>query len=234
VTANPDPRLGASRVFFNLKTKDTNISGLIWYYGLMTLLKVAVTNLQEVLNTAVETLETGGIVAYPTETFYGLGVKFDLETSLKRLYEIKQRPKNKAMPLIIGKKRLLSSISSSINSVAESLIDGFWPGPLTLLVPAKENISEWLTAGTGKVAVRVPGESFALRLARHAGFPVTSTSANISGFPPARDAATVIKYFSDDIDLIVDGGETPGGLPSTIADTTGNGIKILREGAILP
>jgi L-threonylcarbamoyladenylate synthase len=198
----------------------------------MALLKVDITNLREVLNTAVETLKTGGIVAYPTETFYGLGVKFDLEQSLKRLYEIKQRPKDKAMPLIIGEKRLLSSIASSINSAAESLIDGFWPGPLTLLVPAKENISEWLTAGTRKVAVRIPGESFALRLARHAGFPITSTSANISGLPPARDAATVRKYFSDDIDLIVDGGEAPGGLPSTIVDTTGNGMRIVREGAI--
>jgi L-threonylcarbamoyladenylate synthase len=198
----------------------------------MVLLKVTVTNLREVLKTAVETLKTGGIVAYPTETFYGLGVKFDLEQSLKRLYEIKQRPKDKAMPLIIGEKRLLASIASSINSAAESLIDGFWPGPLTLLVPAGENISEWLTAGTRNIAVRVPGESFALELARHAGFPITSTSANISGFPPARDAATVRKYFSDDIDLIVDGGEAPGGLPSTIVDTTGNGMRIVREGAI--
>jgi len=198
----------------------------------MVLLKVTFTNLPEVLKTAVETLKTGGIVAYPTETFYGLGVKFDLENSLKRLYEIKQRLKDKAMPLIIGEKRLLSSIALSTNSVAESLIDGFWPGPLTLLVPAKENISDWLTAGTGKVAVRIPGESFALRLARHAGFPITSTSANISGLPPARDVNTVITYFSNDIDLIVDGGETPGGLPSTIVDTTGNRIRIVREGAI--
>lgn len=198
----------------------------------MVLLKVTVTNLLEVLNTAVETLKTGGIVAYPTETFYGLGVKFDLEQSLERLYEIKQRPKDKAMPLIIGEKRLLASLASSINSAAESLINGFWPGPLTLLVPAEENVSEWLTAGTRKVAVRIPGESFALRLARHAGFPITSTSANISGLPPARDAATVRKYFSDDIDLIVDGGESPGGLPSTIVDTTGNGMRIAREGAI--
>jgi L-threonylcarbamoyladenylate synthase len=198
----------------------------------MVLLKVAVTNLQEVLNTAVETLKTGGIIAYPTETFYGLGVRFDLEQSLKRLYKIKQRPKDKAMPLIIGEKRLLYSIASSINSTAESLIDGFWPGPLTLLVPANENISEWLTAGTGKVAVRIPGESFALRLARHAGFPITSTSANISGLPPARNVATVMKYFSDDIDLIVDGGEVPGGLPSTIIDTTENRMRIVREGAI--
>ena len=99
----------------------------------MVLLKVTFSNLPEVLKTAVETLKTGGIVAYPTETFYGLGVKFDLENSLKRLYEIKQRLKDKAMPFIIGEKRLLSSIAPSTNSVAESLIDGFWPGPLPFL-----------------------------------------------------------------------------------------------------
>jgi L-threonylcarbamoyladenylate synthase len=198
----------------------------------MRVIKISGGNLGDVLQTSVEVLKAGGIVAYPTETFYGLGVKYDMELSLSRLYHIKQRPKDKAMPIIIGSRPQLSLVAGGINEAAESLIEKFWPGPLTLLLPAKENISEWITAGTGKVAVRIPGESFALQLARHAGFPLTSTSANPSGLPPAQETGTVKEYFQDDIDLIVDGGGTPGGRPSTIVDTEGNGIKIVREGAI--
>ena len=96
----------------------------------------------------------------------------------------------------------------------------------------KKRVSRYLTVGTGMVAVRIPGESFALQLAKEAGFPITGTSANISGMPPAEDAEAVIKYFGDRIDLIIDGGKTPGNLPSTIVDATEGDIKILRKGAV--
>jgi len=196
------------------------------------LIKINDKNLSDVLKKAVEVLNNGGIVAYPTETFYGLGVKFDKEASLRKLYELKKRPEEKPMPLIIGNGTLLSMIAVSINEIAESLMDKFWPGPLTLLLKAKNDLSSYLTAGTGKVAVRIPGESFALHLAREAGFPITATSANTSGMPPAEDADTVIKYFGEGIDLVIDGGRTAGGLPSTIADVTEKKIKIVREGVI--
>jgi L-threonylcarbamoyladenylate synthase len=111
-------------------------------------------------------------------------------------------------------------------------MDTFWPGPLTLILPAKENVSEYITAGTHTVAVRKPGKSFALRLAQTARFPITATSANISGLPPARDSEAVLGYFGDRIDLIIDAGPTPGGLPSTIVDARGSALKILREGVI--
>ena len=198
----------------------------------MLLLKVNETNIELVLQHAVDILKNGGIVAYPTETFYGLGAKFDLKDSLKKLYGIKQRPEEKAMPLIIGNKGLLSVIAASINDMALLLMDRFWPGPLTLIFLAKENLSEYITAGTHMIAVRIPGESFALHLAKTANFPITATSANPSGFPPAQDAETAKKYFGDKVDLIIDGGHTSGGLPSTIADVTGDKIKILREGVI--
>ncbi|MGB9715854.1 MAG: L-threonylcarbamoyladenylate synthase [Thermodesulfovibrionales bacterium] len=189
-------------------------------------------NREFILNRAIEALEKGGIVAYPTETFYGLGVKFDIEDSLKRLYEIKKRQKYKAIPLIVGDKGLLPLITEFIDTRAFLLMEKFWPGPLTLILLAKRDISYYITAGTGKVAVRIPGESFALDLAKKANFPITATSANLSGFPPARDADTVINYLGNFIDLIIDGGHTPGGLPSTIVDVTGERIKIVREGAI--
>jgi L-threonylcarbamoyladenylate synthase len=196
------------------------------------LIRINDKNLSDVLEMAVEMLNNGGIVAFPTETFYGFGVKFDKEVSLKKLYELKKRPKEKPMPLIIGSRASLSMIAVSVDEIAEPLMDKFWPGPLTLLLKAKKGLSSYLTAGTGRVAVRIPGESFALYLAREAGFPVTATSANASGMPPAEDADSVIRYFGEKIDMVIDGGRTAGGLPSTIADVTEKKIKIVREGVI--
>ncbi len=196
------------------------------------IIKVDKINIERILRDAVEMLKNGGIVAYPTETFYGLGAKFDIENSLKRLYDMKKRPQDKAMPLIIGDTRLLSIIAAHADKKAITLIECFWPGPLTLILPARKSISAFLTAGTHRVAVRVPGESFALHLARAAGFPITATSANPSGLSPARDADTVFRYFGDHVDLIIDAGPSPGGLPSTIVEATNDGIKVLREGVI--
>jgi len=196
------------------------------------LIKVNDKNLNDVLKRAVEVFNNGGIVAFPTETFYGLGVRFNKEESLKKLYELKKRPEEKPMPLIIGDRNLLSMIAESTNKTAEALMDKFWPRPLTLILKAKEGMSSYLTAGTGTIAVRIPGESFALHLAKEAGFPITATSANPSGIPPAETADAVMKYFGEKIDLIIDGGKTAGGLPSTIVDVTDKEIKILREGVI--
>ena len=198
----------------------------------MVVMKSSELSLAETVQKAVEILLSGGIVAYPTETFYALGVKFDMEDSLNKLYTIKQRPVEKAIPLIIGHRELLSILTSSVNRTAMSLMDRFWPGPLTLVFPAIGNLSDYISAGTHTVAVRIPGESFALQLAKSAQFPLAATSANISGRSPARDAKTVIEYFNDMIDLIIDGGKTPGGLPSTIVDVTGDNVRILREGII--
>lgn len=194
-------------------------------------------NTNEAINETISVLQKGGIVAYPTETFYALGVKFDMIGSLKRLYELKMRPKEKAMPVIIGSRELLSDIVSdkwlkNIPMTAKSIMDRFWPGPLTLLFPAKEGLSEYLTANTGMIAARIPGKSFAFHLAERAGFPITATSANLSGMPPADNAEDVIGYFGDSIDIVIDEGPTQGGLPSTIADVSESEVRIIREGVI--
>lgn len=185
----------------------------------------------------VDILQCGDIVAYPTETFYALGVKFDMHDALRKLYELKKRPHEKAMPVIIGDRSLLSALVSAewlsnIPETARLLMDRFWPGPLTLLLPAKEDLSEYLTANTGMIGVRIPGESFAFQLAQRAGFPITATSANISGLPPAENADMVRGYFGDEVDFLIDGVQAPGGLPSTIVEVSGNNIRIIREGAI--
>lgn len=187
--------------------------------------------MEEAAGVAVRTLKAGGIVAYPTETFYGLGVKFDMEDALQRLYALKRRPVEKTVSLIIDGPETLAAVALSVNDTARKLIERFWPGPLTILFPAKETLSGYIKS-LGKVAVRMPGESFALYLARTAGFPVTATSANPAGMPPAGDADTVIEYFGESIDLVVDVGRTPGGLPSTVVDVTENRIKIIRQGGV--
>ena len=198
----------------------------------MTIIRPAETGISEALKKASVIIKKGGVVAYPTETFYGLGVKYDDISALKKLYGIKYRSWNKALPLIIGEKRELDLIASGMTVSAEKLAKKFWPGPLTLLLPARPDISEFITANTGKIAVRIPGASFALDLARSLGFPITATSANISGMPPADTAEDVIKYFGDALDLIVDCGKTPGGKPSTIVDASDQKIRFLRAGAI--
>lgn len=198
----------------------------------MIVMKVSDHPLDHLLRHATEILLSGGIVAYPTETFYALGVSFDREASLKRLYCLKLRPREKALPLIIGHYDLLNSLASSVNKTALTLIENFWPGPLTIIFRAASDLSDYITAGTRTVAVRIPGESFALKLARAAHFPITATSANISGSPPARNAGMIVKYFDAFIDLIIDDGETPGGSPSTIVDVTSHQPILLREGAV--
>jgi len=181
---------------------------------------------------AVDVLVKGGIIAYPTETLYGLGVRVMDKESVQRLFEIKGRPQDKPIPLIVGSLEVLKTIVEEIPPEAEKLIKEFWPGPLTLVFKAKASVSELLTAGTGTIAVRIPGESFALSLSRKIDFPITSTSANPSGATPPEVADEVSRYFGDKIDLIIDGGKTPIGKPSTIIDVTVKPWQILREGAI--
>lgn len=198
----------------------------------MVILKVALAGTERALAEARRTLERGGAVAFPTETFYGLAVRYDDGKALSGLYKLKRRPRDKAMPLIAGEKKTLRLVALPLTAVAEELAQRFWPGPLTMLTAAVQGLSDFLTGGTANVAVRIPGESFALRLARFLNTPLTATSANISGQAPADSPEKVIEYFGEDLDLLVDDGKTPGGKPSTIVDVTGEAVRIVREGVI--
>lgn len=190
------------------------------------------SNIDSTIQYLSRLLRTGSIIAYPTETFYGLGVAYDNEDSLERLYQLKKRPQGKAMPLIIGNAEQLSLLTPVIPETAERLMQRFWPGPLTLIFKAFSSLSLHITAGTGKVAVRIPGRSFAFDLVRQLDFPVTATSANISGMPPAITSAEVLAYFGSAVSAIVDCGSTPGNAPSTIVDVTGPELKLTRQGMI--
>lgn len=200
--------------------------------SLMATVRLSESGSAEIVRRAIDVLSSGGIIVYPTETFYALGAKFDREDALERIAALKRRPHGKPFPLIIGERALLSALTPTIEPTAKALMDRFWPGPLTLLLEARNDLSAHLTGGIGTVAVRMPGPSFGLTLARQAHFPITATSANISGRAPARDVQTVFAYFGGEIDLIIDGGPTSAQLPSTIIDVTKKPFRIVREGVI--
>jgi L-threonylcarbamoyladenylate synthase len=187
---------------------------------------------KEAVKESVKTLKNGGIVAYPTESFYALGVNASNEPAVKKIYTLKKRTRKKAMPIIVGNEEMLKSLVKNIQPQAEKLMKKFWPGPLTLVFESKGYLPEILTGGTGKIAVRIPGKGFALDLVQTADLPITATSANYSGQQPARSSGEVIKYFKENIDLIIEDVQTPGGKPSTILDVTTMSIKVLREGSI--
>ncbi|GAB4538294.1 MAG: hypothetical protein Fur0020_07150 [Thermodesulfovibrionia bacterium] len=189
-------------------------------------------NERDIIKESLNILNEGGIIAYPTESFYALGVKATNEEAIKRLFKLKGRPLDKPLPVIVGDMDTLRAIVRDIPSQAEDLISRYWPGPLTLIFEARDVIPSILTGGIRKIAVRIPGEGFSLHLASAIRFPITSTSANPSSMPPARSAGEVKDYFGGGIDLIVDGGETHGGLPSTIVDVTCKPPIIVRQGRL--
>jgi L-threonylcarbamoyladenylate synthase len=198
----------------------------------MALMKLSGRNREAALHAAATAITEGGIAAFPTETYYGLGARYDHVRALGKLYELKGRPKDRAIPLIMGDMKMLALVTPAVSGMSRKLMNTFWPGPLTILLEAREDIPELITAGTGKVAVRVPGASFALDLARAVNFPITSTSANISGMPAADNAGDVMDYFGDSVDIVIDGGKTPDGGPSTIVETRNDRIIIIRAGQI--
>ncbi len=181
---------------------------------------------------ALAVFRAGGIIAYPTETFYGLCVDPFNELAIKALYELKGRPPASPMPLIIGDALMLESVAAVISPAARNLMDRFWPGPLTVVFKARPELPSVLTAGTATIAVRLSGSPAARRLSKMLSSPITSTSANPSGKLPATKAGEVLGYFKGAIDLLIDGGELKGQKGSTIVDATGERLVILREGEI--
>jgi L-threonylcarbamoyladenylate synthase len=181
---------------------------------------------------AREVFQNGGVIAYPTETFYGLGVDpFNVE-AVKRLFFLKGRPSKSPISLIIKDRPMLERLVQGVPPAAEKLIKRFWPGPLTIIFRAKAGLPAELLADTGKVGVRVSSNPVAQRLIEELDYPITATSANPSGKEPPRSSSEVIEYFNGSIDMLIDGGILTGRYGSTIVDITDNRIEIIREGEI--
>lgn len=182
------------------------------------------------LTSALEILLSGGLVAFPTDTVYGVGSLAFHEKAIESIYVAKDRPMEKAIPVLIGDETDLGKVADEIPMFAMRLIARFWPGPLTILVPKKPTLPEAISA-TSTVGVRVPDHDISRALLRLAG-PMAVTSANISGQPSPTSAQQVYEQLAGRIPMIIDGGKTPGGVPSTLVDCTGTEIQILREGPI--
>jgi L-threonylcarbamoyladenylate synthase len=183
------------------------------------------------IDEARDVLLSGGVVAFPTESFYGLAVNPMDEQAIDRLFRVKKRESDQPILLLIPSLISLDLYAAEIPETARTLIKGFWPGGLTLLFKAMPWVSLKLTAGTGKIGLRLSSHPLATALAGSINSPITGTSANISGHPACRTAIEVYDYFKEGV-LILDAGETGGGRGSTILDVSVIPPRIVREGMI--
>jgi L-threonylcarbamoyladenylate synthase len=181
---------------------------------------------------AARVIKAGGVIAFRTDTFYGLGADPLNATAVRRIWELKGREAGKPILLLISDREQVSRFVSAPSSKFYQLATSFWPGPLTLVGAAHSNLPEELTAGTGTIGLRLPDDDRARSLLNACGGALTATSANPSSQAPARNASDVQTYFGDQIDLILDDGETESNAPSTVVDATGSEARVVREGLI--
>lgn len=178
-------------------------------------------------------LQTNGIVIFPAKCLYGVAANALDETAIKKVFHLKQRPWNNPVLILISDRRTLSDLVASISRQAVQLMDAFWPGNITLVFKAKNHISELLTAGTGNIGIRIPAHPVAKALVESVDFPITGTSANLSGRTGCRRIDQLPSTLIDQADLILDAGCLKGGRGSTIVDVTSSNVTIIREGEIL-
>lgn len=181
---------------------------------------------------AIHILKTGGVIAFPTETFYGLAADATNEDAVEKIFHLKGRDFSNPVALIIGNDRQLQGLVEEIPDSSRILMQTFWPGPLTLVFKASPQIIPKLTAHTGKIGIRISSHPVAACLANQLDGPITAPSANFSGTPEILSPQEVVRCLGDRVDLVIDGGLSPGGKGSTILDVTLDPPVTLREGAI--
>jgi len=184
------------------------------------------------IKSAIEVLRRGGVVAYPTDTLFGLGADALNEAAVERVFEIKGRPQGMPLPLLIGDPEQLKMVADIVTESAWKFATAFWPGGLTLVVPVGPNVPALVTARGWKVAVRLPDHPIPRELARGLGRPITGTSANRSGGPEPSTAELVQKQLHNTIDMILKGGAAPAGRSSTVIDITSDQPRVLRHGVV--
>jgi L-threonylcarbamoyladenylate synthase len=197
----------------------------------MSALPVA-PHLEETLTRAAACLRGGGLVVFPTDTLYALGALAGNAEAVRMLFEAKNRPLDRPLPLLLASKRDVEGIVESVPEVAERLMQSFWPGALTLVFRRAPGYRSRALGDAETVALRVPAHPVAVDLIRRAGGAVTGTSANVTGGPGPRDADEVRRQLGGAIDFVVDAGPAPGGLESTIVDVSRGTPRLLREGAV--
>lgn len=180
---------------------------------------------------AADILNKGGVIVYPTETLYGIGAGALSGNSVEKVFEVKGRLRGMPIPILVRDKSMLAAIAE-LNDTASTLAEHFWPGALTLILHDKGKLPGLITAGTGKVAVRISAHDFVKALFEFVDQPITSTSANVSGGDNLVHFTDIHEAFKGKVDLIVDSGNIPPSGGSTIVDVTANPPQILREGDI--
>ncbi len=179
-----------------------------------------------------ELILAGGVISFPTDTFYGLGADPRNASAIERLFSLKGRARDQPILLLLSQAAEVTEWSGAVTQAAEQLMSRFWPGPLTLVFASRPEVLPSLTAGTGRIGLRVPGNEVTRLLLRYVGGALTGTSANRAGGPAPRSAADVMRELGGEIDMILDCGPTAAILPSTVVDVTGDRPRILRHGAI--
>ena len=177
-------------------------------------------------------LSHDGMIVYPTDTFYGLGVNCFSPKAVRKAYGLKKRDPAKPLSVVICDRDMLLTVAIDIPHLFESLASEFWPGPLTVVLRARPLMPEILLGPQQTIGVRLPDHAWLRELVKTAGFPITATSANIAGEAEISDPVQAIRVFQGKVDCIVDGGVTRGGLSSTVVDMTAKKPSILRQGAI--
>ena len=180
-----------------------------------------------------KTLAEGGLIAYPTDTFYGIGADPFNSEAVSKIFKIKNRSAGKPILVLVSSLDQLKLLTPKISALSQKAMAAFWPGPLTLLFDAQPTLPNALTAGSGKIGVRFPSHAITLKLIEGIGHPLTASSANLSGEDNPETAGEVELSLGPNLDLILDGGRTKGLLPSTVLDSTDSPPRIVREGAVL-
>lgn len=196
----------------------------------MTKPEILPVNHPEAIHRASTLIKSGGMIAFPTDTVYGIGVSAFQADAIERLFRVKGRSTQKAIPVLLGDPEIAGQITPPLSPIVKKLSEKFWPGPLTLVLPLLSSLPENLSP-TPTIGLRVPDHDFTRELLRQTG-PLAATSANLSGEPSAISAYEVQAQLGGKVDLILDGGVSPGGMASTVLNCTEDNPTVLREGPL--
>jgi L-threonylcarbamoyladenylate synthase len=181
---------------------------------------------------AIAALKRGEVIVFPTETLYGLGVDALNPAAVDKVFQLKGRDPGNPIPVLVASRDMLDSLIVSVSPLAARLMKKFWPGPLTLVLPARKEVLPPLLNRSGAIGVRISSQPIATELVRTLGRPLTATSANPTGHPPARTIEQARHYFDGSIEKFIDGGELTAKIGSTVAAVIGDTIRIIRQGEI--
>ncbi len=189
------------------------------------------TNL-EILNKQAELIKNGGIVVFPTETVYGIGTNGLDEKAIRKLYKVKERPLDKPINLLVSDMKMVEELAENITKLEYKLMELFFPGPFTIILKKKKIVPDVLTANNDTVGIRMPDSKIAQYLIKHAGVPIATPSANISGKPSGTNIEDIKNDFKDKVDCYIEGEEKAYGISSTIVKVVDETPYVLREGSI--